>query len=402
MSEREYILNILVRVFRDGGYASLLMRNDAGEDMNMAFVSETVYGTIRNYSFLESQWRHMAKKVRLRTALLLDMTVYQMFFMDSVPDYAAVSEAASLAAKAEKGFVNAVLRRVQKEGLKEAETTALKTSHPEWLLKMWEAHYGKEKAESLAFSDQKKALVYGRLNTLKAEKDFPEKHPELHFVNDLCFTSEDVIQKSVEFAAGKVLIQDKNSQEVVRMLDVKPGMKVLDLCAAPGTKTQQIAMMMNNTGSVTACDLYPARLELIGRLNERTGVTNVTLKQNDASLPGAFAAESFDRILMDVPCSGLGDLRHKPEIRWHLKPEKLDEITSLQKMILEASCAYLKPGGIMVYSTCTLNRKENDRQVYSFLKVHPEFELLCEKTLFPDETDADGFFAAALRKKETA
>ena len=156
---------------------------------------------------------------------------------------------------------------------------------------------------------------------------------------------------------------------------------------------------MNDKGEITAQELYEKRTGLISELMERTGASCVKAVTADATAAGAYSEESFERILIDAPCSGLGDLSHKPEIRWHLKPENLDELTAIQKAILNANAPYLKRGGILVYSTCTLNRKENENMVRDFLKEHEEYELLEEKTLFPFEDDADGFFSARMRRK---
>jgi 16S rRNA (cytosine967-C5)-methyltransferase len=176
-------------------------------------------------------------------------------------------------------------------------------------------------------------------------------------------------------------------------------MEVLDLCAAPGTKSQEIAMFMKNQGKIIACDLYEKRTHLIQDLMTKTGVTICETMVNDATIDKPKWHDQFDRILIDAPCSGLGDLRHKPEIRLHLKPEDLDEITKVQKDILTAAAPYLKQDGILVYSTCTLNKKENENQVKTFLQAHSDYALLEEKTIFPYENGGDGFFMAKLQRK---
>ena len=397
---RQAILDILVRVFRDHGYASLLIRSETIPQNDIAFVTETVYGTIRNYSLLESQWRPYARKADLRTALLLDMTVYQMFCMDSVPAYAAVHEAVELADAHRKKFVNAILRSVQKAGWKEAEELSLRTSHPEWILNLWKAHYGDQTAEAIALHDQKPAAVYGRVNTLKTTSEALREKGYV-FLDPLCLTYDRPLQRTEEFRKGEIVIQGRSSQEVIRYLQAEPGMKVLDICAAPGTKTQQIACAMENKGEIVACDLYPQRTKLIGALMEKTGVTIVRTEVSDASVPGRFESRSFDRVLADVPCSGLGDLSHKPEIRWHLQPGDIDAITALQKQILANAADYVREGGILVYSTCTLNRKENEAQVSAFLRDHADFEKIEERTIFPRDLDSDGFYVCAIRRKHS-
>ncbi len=398
MDARNYALDVLVRVFREHGYAGLLMRNDNPlSDQDKRFVSSLVYGTIRNYALLEAQWRHYARRnVKLRTALILDMAVYQMFFMDKVPDYAIVNGAVEMADEKEKGFVNALLHKVQKQGFVESEDESVRYSHPSWIIGLWKAHYGEETATKILESDQKPSMTFGRINTLKVHKEDLENR--YTFVNDISFMSDVPLQETEDFKEGRILIQDVHSAMVPSFLDVHPGMKVLDACAAPGTKAQEIAMFMENEGEIIAFDIYEARVHLIEQLMDKTGVDIVRALVKDATIQGQFAAESFDRILLDVPCSGLGDLSHKPEIRWHLLPENIDALVETQRKILLANAPYLKRGGMMVYSTCTLNKKENEKQIQWFLREHPDFTLLSEKTMFPFEDGGDGFYMAQLCK----
>ncbi len=403
MSTRGEILNILDRVVRQHGFASLLLRNANIPSQEMGFASEVVYGTIRNQILLEKQWRPFTKHVKPRLATLLNMSVYQLFFLDSIPSYATIYEAVELAGKSEKEFVNAILRKVQAQGLiKPSQDTiediSVLTSHPLWILQLWKAHYGFETMKDIALHNQNPSLVYGRINTLKMPKKELLALNEFRYIEDDCIFYSGVLQKTKQFREGKIIIQDRNSQKVVRQLEVLPGMKVLDACAAPGTKTQQIACLMKNQGKIYATDLYEKRCALIDTLMEKTGVSIVNIACKDASVPKQFEPESFDRILIDAPCSGLGDLSHKPEIRWHLQPESIDELVMSQAKILDANAEYLKVGGMLVYSTCTLNKKENEIQIQKFLQRHPEYQLLQEKTLFPMEDDGDGFYYAKLKR----
>ena len=405
MSVRAEVLNILERVFRQNGFASLLLRraNISKEEMGLA--SEIIYGTIRNKTLLEEQWRPFTKHVKPRVVALLNMSVYQLLFLDSIPSYAVIFEAVELAGKSEKEFVNAVLRKVQVAGLRKPagntiEELAVLTSHPLWILQLWKAHYGFETMKEIALHNQEPSLVYGRVNTLKCKKTEIVQMPDVRMLEDDCFFYAGILQRTELFSKGMVLIQDRHSQKVVRKLDVLPGMQVLDACAAPGTKTQQIACLMKNQGKIIATDLYEARCNLIDELMNRTGVSIVSTQQNDATITSKFPKESFDRILIDAPCSGLGDLSHKPEICWHLEPTSIDELVRTQEAILDANAEYLRVGGILVYSTCTLNRKENEQQIKKFLVKHPNYVLLEEETLFPMENDADGFYYAKLKRNQ--
>ena len=394
MSVRAEVLNILERVFRQHGFASLLLRKADISKEEMGLASEIVYGTIRNKTLLEEQWRPFTKHVKPRVAALLNMSVYQLLFLDSIPSYAVIFEAVELAGKSEKEFVNAVLRKVQKQGLKKPEGNTIEelavlTSHPLWILQLWKAHYGFETMKEIALHNQEPSLVYGRVNTIKCKKTEIAEISDVRMLEDDCFFYAGVLQRTELFSKGMVLIQDRHSQKVVRKLDVLPGMQVLDACAAPGTKTQQIACLMKNQGKIIATDLYEARCHLIDELMNRTG-----------TITGAFTEESFDRILIDAPCSGLGDLSHKPEIRWHLEPTSIDELVRTQESILDANAEYLRVGGILVYSTCTLNRKENEQQIKKFLAKHSNYVLLEEETLFPMVDDADGFYYAKLKRNQ--
>lgn len=397
MNRRKEALDILVRVMKDGGYASLIMRDKKEIGVNdMPFITNVVYGVLRNYSYLEYQWREYAKKTKLKSALVIDMAVYELFFMNEKA-YAIVNECVSLVHKNEKAFVNAILRKVIENGKCDSEDLCIQYSHPNWIYQMWKAHYGQENALWMLQADQEVPSVYGRINPLRLTKQELQKDTQIHFIDDISFTADFPIQSSSYFQQGKVVIQNPSSIIPVQYLDVKENMRVLDACSAPGTKTQLISAYMNNTGKVIACDMYAHRCQLITALMQRCGNTNVQTKVQDAT-EESFEIESFDRILCDVPCSGLGDLRHKPEIRWHLKPENIDAIIEIQKKILEVNQAYLKVGGILVYSTCTLNKKENHGQIQKFLDKFPNFQLIEQRTIFPFEKNHDGFYVAKLLK----
>lgn len=408
MKAREYAWSVLDRIINQHGYANLILRSrkEAFSAEDIRLINEIVYGTLRNLTFLEYQWKDLARgRVKQKTAVLINMSVYQLLYLDRIPAYAVINEAVELSGRGEKGFVNAVLHKVQKRGMKMPVTTdplekaALQYSHPLWLLKMWASHYGLENALKTAEKDQERAIVYGRVNTLKTDPEVFFRQPKVTHTEDLCFTYDGILSETDWFRNGEVIIQDRMSQRVVSMLDAGSGMNVMDCCAAPGTKTQQICAAMKNKGTIYAYDLYPERVKLIEELMKRTGSLIVKAAAGDASKPADLPDESMDRILIDAPCSGLGDLSHKPEIRYHIRPEDIDELVRTQKSILEASCRYLKKGGILVYSTCTLNRKENENQIAAFLKEHDDFELCEEHTWFPFEFESDGFYCARLMKK---
>ena len=407
MNARKYIITILKQVIYEDGFASLLLRKNRemfSEEDN-AFISETVYGTLRNYYLIEKQWQSLVtSKVRRDTVLILDMSIYHLFFLDKIPDYAVIHEAVELSEKRDKAFVNALLRKISQRGLIQSNEDTLEalsenTSHPLWILQLWNAHYGYEITKRIAEFNQTRSIVYGRINTLKCAKEVLEKDDKVHFINDDVFTYDGILTNSDYFKKGEVIIQDLSSSLIPKVLDVSRNMTVLDACSAPGTKTQEIAMFMQNEGEIIAQDIYEKRVQLIDHLMLKTGVSIVKTKVQDSSVLNEEYINKFDRVLLDAPCSGLGDLRHKPEIRFHLKPDNIDELTSLQKKLLEVNGQYVKEGGILVYSTCTLNKKENEKQIQTFLKNHSEYELIEEKTLFPYIENSDGFYYAKMRRK---
>jgi 16S rRNA (cytosine967-C5)-methyltransferase len=407
MKAREYAYSILDRVVNHGGYASLLMRRPP-QDLSasdQALAAEIVYGTLRNWDYLQYQWQDLAAHARQEVQVILGMSIYQLLFMDRVPAYAVLDEAVDLSPREARGFVNALLRRVAARGKREIKESdplkrcALETSHPLWILKLWASHYGEENALRIAAKDQQRPVVYGRVNTLKASHDQLAADPRVHFVEAECFTYDGVLTRSLWFQEGKVVVQDRASQRIPYLLKVSRGMRVLDACSAPGTKAQQIACLMEDQGSILAGDVAGNRLELIRRLMEKTNTHCVHAVRRDAAAEDTTGV-LYDRILVDAPCSGLGDLCHKPEIRLHVRPGDLDELIQLQKNILQKQAGLLAPGGLLVYSTCTLNRKENEGQVQNFLAEHPEYSLLEDHTFLPFELNSDGFYGAVLRRAD--
>lgn len=402
MNARKIAYECLVKVIEEGQYANLMMRSSLNQatEVDKGLITQIVYGTLRNYRLCRFQWEHFAeKKCNPKIAILLDMSVYQLFWLDKVPSYAVVNEMVDLTPQSSKGFVNAILRKVLKQGKLDSDKIAIQTSHPDWLVGLWTAHYGEETMKNICLSDCMDANVVGRVNTIKSSKEELELDEKIHFLDDTAFVADFNLVQSDYFKKGKIVIQDESSQQVVKMMDLEQNLNVLDCCSAPGTKTSQIAMMMNNTGKIIAGELHEHRTELISTSMSHLGVTNVEVKQMDARFLHEHYNEEFDRILVDAPCSGLGVLKRKPDIKIRCTPESIDEIVELQCEILQSASRCLKKGGILVYSTCTLNKKENDRQIANFLKTNVEYELLCEKTIFLTDANKDGFYMAKLFKK---
>ncbi|WP_302558566.1 16S rRNA (cytosine(967)-C(5))-methyltransferase RsmB [Holdemania filiformis] len=397
-------------ILNEGQYANLWLRQHGQmlSEEEKRWVTAVIYGVLRHREPLRWQWRDLVRNVpEPSVAVLLDMSVYQLFYLDKGAAYAIVNAAVELCPRSKKGLVNAVLRQLLRRGPKplpkpeSIADLALVTSHPQWLLQLWKAHYGEEKMRRIALADLEEAAVSVRINPLKLSREALAQRPNWALEpNGWTIRTAGNPVSDPWLKEGKIVIQDRSSQQVALMLDPKPNDTVFDACSAPGTKTTQLAAMMNNEGSILACDLHAHRLALVEEAAQRCGAAIIQTQTLDAAQADQqLAGRQFDRVLLDVPCSGLGVLRHKPEILLRLTPDSLDEIVALQAAILTHCAPLCKPGGTLVYSTCTLNRKENDKQVAAFLLQHPEFELMAEQTIFPDEGAQDGFYIAKMTRR---
>lgn len=437
-SARQIAFDALLKVHKDGAYSnlvvdSLLKENPALDERDKAFICNIVYGTLDRLILIDYNLglylNQPVKKLKPELHTVLRMGTYQLLFMDKVPSRAAVNESVNLAKVNKSNFaasmVNAVLRRVADNGLKLPENTendseylAIKYSCPQWLINLWIDSYGYDNAVALAEKSLEAAPLVIRCNTTKINSDeliiklseegvVAEKSeilPDALVIKSTCAVDELSAYKS-----GLFHVQDYASQICCMAVDAKPGETVFDLCSAPGGKTFTIAETMNNTGVVRAFDIYQSRVELIRNGASRLGLSNVFSYLSDASIFN----ENYglaDRVLCDVPCSGLGIIRRKPEIRFK-KPEDIDNLPELQYRILCNATRYLKEGGRLIYSTCTLNPKENSDVCDRFLNEHSEFtavNILPELprfgnedkylTLMPHIHSTDGFFVAAFVK----
>lgn len=410
MIAREEAYHILTQVVMQKQYANLLLKNCTADPIDMPLITRIVYGTLQHYRYLEYQWADLIKKrPPEEIVVLINMSVYQRYMMDKVPPYAIINEAVSIAKKILKGqyagLVNAILRQVLTRHTRhvimenKAEKLAIETSHPVWLVHMWRKQLGEEVTEALCHKNNMTPPLHVRVNPLKATLE-QVMSSGLFEISDASLGSliaDPKVVKDEVFTSGKVIIQDENSQRVVVFADVKPGEKVLDVCSAPGTKTVQTAAIMQNQGSILALDVHGHRIKLVENLIERSGATIVKAKVADAThLPLSIKHETFDTVLIDAPCSGLGVLRRKPDIKMTIQPADLDEIQKLQAEILNETCHCVKVGGKLIYSTCTINKKENQLQIQNFLSAHPQFELIDQQQYLPHQSDGDGFYMAKL------
>lgn len=393
-------------------YSNLVLRSslDDVNDIDKKLITYIVYGSIQNYDYLLYQWSDLIKKKPSKEVeILLNMSIYQILFMDKLPEYAIVNEAVDIAKTIEYGkyykMVNAILREVlrRKERLlegSELEILAIKTSHPLWLLKMWSKQYGLDIMNRIVKDNNKQANSAARANTMKCSiNDILANEKFTRGIIDNCvYYDGGNIANTEEFKKGLLTIQDEASQLVAVFMQPKENERILDTCGAPGTKTTHIAELMNDKGEIIALDIHQHRVELIKNSCKRLGIGSIDARCDDACSIDEQDYGLFDRILVDAPCSGYGVIRRKPDIKLHMNSNDMDEIIQLQKGILNNTCKLLKSGGILVYSTCTLNKKENELQIKNFIEENKEFILVEEKTIFPFELDSDGFYMAKLLK----
>ncbi len=429
-SARQTAFEILNKIQRDNSYSNLALDHALDkadtDNKDKKFVSALVYGVTErritldyNLSLYLSQ---PIKKLKPEVLTALRLGAYQILFMDKIPVSAAVNESVKLAKKNgaafASGLVNAVLRKIISNGLKTDGSMSVNYSAPEWLCDMWCKSYGRENAEKLLEASFGAVDTVLRVNTEKIDADnlinlLAEEGFDCEIggnvENSAVVKSGGAVHKTEAYKNGLFHVQDAASQLCCKALGVQENETVIDICAAPGGKSFTLAENMKNTGRIISCDIYEHRLKLISDGAERLGLTNIETVRNDGNVfnPDFPLA---DKILCDVPCSGLGVIRKKPEIRFK-KSEEVDKLQDLQYSIMCISSRYLKIGGVMVYSTCSLNPNENEKIVEKFLTEHDNFEgvrVLSDISRYDVDTDfltlmphihgCDGFFISAVRR----
>ena len=420
---RKTAFEILFEIEKEEAYSNLTINRflEKNKPDNPAFIRELVYGVLENKILLDYYLDKLIpsgiKKVKKKEATLLRLGLYQLIFMDSVPDYAAVNETVTLAKKlvrGREGFINGVLRGYMKKGseIKLPDETkdlkhylSIKYSFPLWLIEKWDKQYGMEECKKLLEASNARPKLSIRVNVNKTSREelkdyLEEKGDEVTegtFSNRTLHVKGSGLLEDVRYTEGYFSIQDEASTVAADELGAKPGETVIDVCAAPGGKTSAIAELMGNNGKVYSCDIYEHKLELIDKLAERLDLSIIEPTLLDGTSGNAEWNETADRVLADVPCSGLGVIRRKPEIKYKDITD-FRELVKIQKSILENAANYVKPGGTLVYSTCTINKDENELQVKAFLENNNGFELISEKQFLPTE-DIDGFYVCKMIKK---
>lgn len=430
VSVRELVLDILIEVNEKDQYSHLVIRDVLNkyqylEKQERAFLTRLAEGTIEHMLemdfIINSFSKVKVKKMKPLIRNLLRMSVYQLRYMDSIPDAAVCNEAVKLAKKRGfgqlRGFVNGVLRSVARDMKnlqypdKDREPVAyleVNYSIPSWMAAKWLEDYGMEKAESICASFLVQRPITIRTNLLRitpAEllKRLEGEGVTVHPVKQLEYAFEiegfDYLNALESFQEGLFYVQDISSMMVAEAAAPKKDDYVIDVCAAPGGKASHLAEKLEGTGMVEARDLTEYKVSLIEENIERHGLTNMRAVQMDATVLDETSINKADVLICDLPCSGLGVLGKKTDIRYKMTAEKQASLVELQREILDTVYQYVKPGGTLVYSTCTIHKDENEGNVSWFLDKYQEFELVSKEQLLPGDTYHDGFFIAKLKRK---
>ena len=427
---RSLALTVLENVFVNQAYSNIaLNKHLKGSQLSApdkGLVTEIVYGTVARKLTLEWYLSHFVEdrdKLDSWLYILLLLSAYQLRYLDKVPNHAVVNEAVELAKARKKGsekLVNAVLRRILREGWPDVDSIKRKNkrdsiaySLPVWLVSKLKEEYGEERAQAIFNS----LLVRNKASIRVSDLSRKEEIKALLEATDSPLAATGLVKEQGHFAGhdlfseGAITIQDESSQLVAPTLDLQGDEQVLDACAAPGGKTAHMASYLTS-GKVTALDLYDHKLDLIQENAERLGVADrvQTQKLDARKVHEFFGRDSFDKILVDAPCSGIGLLRRKPDIKYNKETADFTSLQEIQLEILGSVCQTLRKGGIITYSTCTIVSEENFQVVEAFLESHPEFEQVkleheCKDILkdgciliTPELYGSDGFFISQFRK----
>ncbi|MEG0260432.1 MAG: 16S rRNA (cytosine(967)-C(5))-methyltransferase RsmB [Lysinibacillus sp.] len=436
---RDAALSILLAVDKNQAYSNLLLHETIKrhkiETKDRALLTELTYGTLQFKMTLDYYLEPFVRgKIDHWVRWLLRLSLYQMHYLTRIPPHAAVNEAVEIAKRrGHQGIastVNGILRSILRQGLRllediedPIERLSIETSHPNWLVARYVEAYGFDVTTEMLHENNVPPVQTVRVNRTKATaaeaiasleaEGLTAKQSEL--MAECLYVTDGQPARTQAFKEGLITIQDESSMIPVNVLKPSPGMRVLDMCAAPGGKTTHLAELMDNRGSVLATDLHPHKLDLVDQNTDRLGLEIVQTAPIDGrKAPEFLPLQSFDAVLVDAPCSGLGVMRRKPDIKYTKREEDLENLQKIQLDLLDAATKVLKQDGKLVYSTCTVDKQENEGTVQAFLATHPEMEAiqleslptkLAEKAVggmlqvFPQDFGSDGFFVAAFRKK---
>ena len=439
---RKLALEALYKIDNEEAYSNIVLdellnkNRNALSNKDINFISELVYGVttwkLTLDTIIQKYSKIKIKKISPWVINILRMGAYQIVFLDKVPKSAAVNESVNLCKKygvKSVGFVNAILRKIEKKDYlelfeikDEIEKISKTNSMPQWIVKELAKEFDTEKVNEICENSNLKPKITIRVNNLKTTKNelikkLQSKKIEVEegILEDFLYLKNvKNITKLEEYKQGLFTMQDESAGLTALVLNPKEGENILDCCSAPGGKTTYIAEIMNNNGNIIAWDLYKKRLEKVKENSKRLGINIIKTEVNDATILKEEYIEKFDKILIDAPCLGLGVIKRKPDIKWQRKFEDIIEISKIQEKILNICSKYLKKGGILVYSTCSIIQAENDIIIQNFIndsifdleeinninisKIENKIERKGVKKLYPNEK-MDGFFIAKLIKK---
>lgn len=450
MTAREVALEVLIKVDKEKSYSNLQLNKTLESNQlsraDINFATEVIYGTIQHLNTIDwimEQFVKKNSKLESWVRNLLRLSVYQIWYLDRVPSHAVVNESVNIAKarghKGISGMVNGVLRNVIRskdkitipDNLPIEEKIALEFSHPEWLVKRFIRDYGVDEATEICRVNNLPPFHSIRVNPLKITRDKMISVLKEELDDEAEIMASPLSEQGIRikgagnlaltnwYKEGYISVQDESSMLVAKVLDPKPDMVVLDGMAAPGGKTTHIAELMEDKGKIIASDIHSHKIKLIAEQQKRLGFKIIETIQEDARKIHNHYDQIFDRILLDVPCSGLGVIRRKPDLKWAKTEKDIINLTTVQLEILEAVSPLLKPGGVLVYSTCTMAKEENEELIMEFVNNHPEF-YLDEKMqdylprvvndkidtssgmlqILPQHFHTDGFFISRILRKE--
>mgnify|MGYP001431298934 FL=1 len=432
---REVALKVLYKIDKEQAYSNIELNEQIRQnrknldEKDIGLISELVYGVttwrltldeiIKKYSKIK------LKKISPWIINILRMGIYQIIFLDKIPKSAAVNESVNLAKRyghsSSSNFVNAILRKVEKtdyddffEIEDDIDRISKTTSMPKWIVEELVKGNGIKIAEQICKNSNLKPNITIRVNRLKiAKKELIQKleqkgieckepeNEEMNTQDFLILSKVKNIENLQEFKDGFFTIQDLSAGQAAKILDPRPVEMVLDACSAPGGKTTYLAELMENKGKIKAWDIHEHRTKLVEQNANRLGINIIETQVKDATQYDKNLDEKFDKILLDVPCLGIGVIKRKPDIKWQRKPEDIEEITVIQRKILENCSKYLKKGGTLVYSTCSILKEENEEIVIKFLSENKQFEIDGENmvNILPNK-EKDGFFICKIYRKK--
>ncbi|MER2007589.1 MAG: 16S rRNA (cytosine(967)-C(5))-methyltransferase RsmB [Psychrobacillus sp.] len=436
---RDAALTILMAVEKQQAYSNLLLHQTIEkydiEPKDRALLTELTYGTLQHKMTLDYYLQPFIKgKLDDWVRQLLRLSLYQIHYLSRIPDHAAVNEAVNIAKrrghKGISGVINGILRSILREGVRsteeiqdKVERLSIETSHPMWMVKRFISEYGFETTEQMLKENNEPPVTTLRVNLFKrtveqvmhlmTQEGYVVAKSEV--IPECIYLFNGQAAKTTAFQKGFVTIQDESSMIPAYALQAEPGMTVLDMCSAPGGKTTHIAEKMKNTGKLVAMDIHQHKLKLVKENAERLGFSFIETVEKDARQASElFPEQTFDRILVDAPCSGLGVMKRKPDIKYTKSEKDFDSLKKIQLKLLDEAYTLLKPNGLIVYSTCTVDREENEGTAKLFMEKHPDMELKSFPDvvknikqqeedgmlqLFPQDLRSDGFFVAVFQKK---